>query len=918
MKIHRLRLINVKGIADRDVIFPNRGVIVIEGPNEAGKTSMLEALDLLLEEKDSSRKRHVLAARPVGRDVGTTIEAELSSGDYRLRYRKQWFKQPATELHVLTPKVEHLTGVPAHDRVVQILAETTDQVLWRALRFMQATPMTQVGLGGSRALAAALDAAALGGPRAVVAADEDASATSSPRGGDHDDGSLRVGDEGLVAAAEREHARYFTPGKGQPTGEYRAASDAEEGARHAERAAAASVAEVMDDVRRHESCTLETAHARAELDAAVTELGDVEATWAEVAGLLETHQAAEREALAAVRERDRATERDSDRRRQRDELASRGEAVAHLGAEVAQIAGDLTQEEERLRALVAERSAAAEAVVRWEEQTRTAEQAETAVRRAAEVDALRERCQRVAQAESQRRAAMAALSRLSVDEATVRALEKAATAVDLAEAQSDADSARLTIVGLADGLRVVVDGEDITLDKGVEHVRGLAEPFDVTVPGEVTFRLRPESAAGERAAGVERARLALTQALQAAGVAGVDEARDRWEERRRLQDCLTRATDRLADVLAGSTLPQLQDTLATLEQQIDPAMDAEGGAQPSAATQEQPGGATSAELRRELAAARETHGYVAARVEALRGAVEETRVAHTRADSLLGAARRELAAADERLRRLRGEESDGDLAGELAAASAHAAQTHDALRLLQGRLDDRDAEGTERLLAAARTRARVGAERVGRLRDERLAIEARLEHSGRQGRYDALESARGVLKHAERRLASVARRAEAARLLHETLQSHRSEATRRYVEPFAAAVQRLGAVVYGSGFAVEVDDSLVISARVLDGTRIDYEALSTGAKEQLAILTRLAVATLVDPADGVPVVIDDALGYTDPSRLRRMAAAFSHVGDAAQVILLTCTPGRYDGIVGAAIVRVTADCATPASHSAVS
>ena len=41
-----------------------------------------------------------------------------------------------------------------------ILAETTDQPLWRALRLMQAAPLTQVELTGCTALAAALDAAA--------------------------------------------------------------------------------------------------------------------------------------------------------------------------------------------------------------------------------------------------------------------------------------------------------------------------------------------------------------------------------------------------------------------------------------------------------------------------------------------------------------------------------------------------------------------------------------------------------------------------------------------------------------------------------------------------------------------------------------------------------------------------------------
>ena len=81
-------------------------------------------------------------------------------------------------------------------------------------------------------------------------------------------------------------------------------------------------------------------------------------------------------------------------------------------------------------------------------------------------------------------------------------------------------------------------------------------------------------------------------------------------------------------------------------------------------------------------------------------------------------------------------------------------------------------------------------------------------------------------------------------------------------------------------------------------------ALSTGAREQLAIITRLACATLVDADNGVPVVIDDALGYSDPDKLRRVCAAVGRLRGQAQVVLLTCTPGRYAAIPQAEVVRL--------------
>ena len=80
----------------------------------------------------------------------------------------------------------------------------------------------------------------------------------------------------------------------------------------------------------------------------------------------------------------------------------------------------------------------------------------------------------------------------------------------------------------------------------------------------------------------------------------------------------------------------------------------------------------------------------------------------------------------------------------------------------------------------------------------------------------------------------------------------------------------------------------------------------SGAKEQLGILARLAGAALVAKEDTVPVIIDDALGFSDPERLDKMSTVFNTVGDRGQVIVLTCTPGRYDGVADAEVIELSA------------
>ena len=126
MKLHRLTLTNYRGITHRDITFPDSGVIVISGANEVGKSSMLEALDLLLESKDRSTKKDVKQVKPTHADVGAEVTAEMSAGAYRFVYRKRFHKKPETELTILAPRREQLTGDEAHERVRAILAETVD------------------------------------------------------------------------------------------------------------------------------------------------------------------------------------------------------------------------------------------------------------------------------------------------------------------------------------------------------------------------------------------------------------------------------------------------------------------------------------------------------------------------------------------------------------------------------------------------------------------------------------------------------------------------------------------------------------------------------------------------------------------------------------------------------------------------
>jgi DNA repair exonuclease SbcCD ATPase subunit len=207
---------------------------------------------------------------------------------------------------------------------------------------------------------------------------------------------------------------------------------------------------------------------------------------------------------------------------------------------------------------------------------------------------------------------------------------------------------------------------------------------------------------------------------------------------------------------------------------------------------------------------------------------------------------------------------------------------------------------------AAVAAGRRGAEerRQREAEDEHLAVRTRLESAGDHDLFERLGEARGRLAAAGRAAASVEARAAAAARLLAAVDAARAAARRTYSEPLARTVEELGRPLFGDGFAVELDERLNVVRRTAGGVTLEVSRLSTGAQEQLALLLRLACAVLVSPAEGVPLVVDDALGHSDKARLRAMGEVLSRVGERCQVLVLTCFPERYADVAGARRLRL--------------
>ncbi|OBG58068.1 MULTISPECIES: ATP-binding protein [unclassified Mycobacterium] len=871
MKLHRLTLTNYRGIAHREIEFPDHGVVVLCGANEIGKSSMIEALDLLLESRDRSTKKEVKQVKPTHSDVGSEVSAELSCGPYRFTYRKRFHKKCETELTIQSPHREQLTGDEAHERVRAMLAETVDSDLWHAQRVLQSASTAAVDLSGCDALSRALD---------VAAGDAAALSGTEPL---------------LIERIDAEYGRYFTP-TGRPTGEWAAAITRLADAEAAVAECAAAVAEVDERVGRHAALTQQVADLSQQRIAARPRLTAAQQAAEKVAELTGQAREAELIATAAAATSAAATTARTSRLQLLAEIATRTAAVVAAEAQAKEAADARAAAQAEAEAAEAAARQAAEAVAdlhhRAESARRTVtqladrEEADRLSARLAKIDAIQRDCEQVS----------AELGEIALTEQQLRRIETAASAVDRIGDQLASTSAAVEFAAAAD-IELSIDGERVALSEGQTWSITTTGPTAVEVPGVLTAWITPGATTLDVQAKHAAAQEELSAALADARVADLATARAADQRRRELEGSRDQLTATLTGLCGDDEVDELRSRLAQLRsaQPADSAATGIGAARDELEALQAAGQAAIAECdgRRRIATtvtARLTE--LATRATVLEDALKNQRC--------------ELDAATDRLAQERASAGDDELASaaETALRAAFAAERRHAELAAELAAASPDSVNAELRAAVKETEElRERYEEAARALRE-ITIELSVMGSeGRQGKLDAAETER---EHAASEHIRVGGRARAARLLRSVMTRHRDTTRQRYVEPYRAELQRLGRPVFGPTFEVEIDSDLCIRSRTLDGITVPYDSLSGGAKEQLGILARLAGAALVAKQDAVPVVVDDALGFTDPDRLAKMGEVFDTVGTHGQVIVLTCSPDRYDGVKGAHRIDLSA------------
>ena len=870
MQLRRIEIRDFRKLGHAVIDDIGDGLSVIVGDNEAGKSTVLAALRAVLFERHRITGEPVKRMLPYGQAVRPEVEIEFDLRGQRCRLRKAFNQRPEAELVVGT---ERLSGDAAEERLAELFNFTPPGrgeskredhqgifgLLW--VEQGQSHRSLGVGDGGKATLASAIEGEV---------------------------GQIVGGERGralLAAATERKEA--FWGRNDKPRGDYRALADR------------------LLTLRDH----AETIELRLrQFD------GKVEALAARNEALAR-HRRDERlvRAAATVASCRRAVERAVSFESARDEAFRRRDGWAkdriiaaerrHRRSEMIGFVESTQRDVERAelkaaeaRVLLASQRALAEsgetraaasrrARLDAEQQLRWIDQAADWRRRSA---AFRTLAAQLAQAEThvaRRRHVLASVACIAIAPKDIAELERLQKLADSGRSALAAASVRLDFA--PDGERSIrVDGKFIAADAPLSLARDAA----IWLEGFGLLSIKPGGGIDDLAGSADAAGRALDAGLCRFGVAGVTEARA----------LLARKTDAEAEA-AG--LAKLVSALApsgidALRQVVENERAALAIALPAGAAGliDAPDG-TMEEARRghedamaaEEAATAAAQITRAAREQAARDlAVFEERAASARTGHDRCVADLSVARAKDDDDHLRERLADADQA--LARAEADAARAEADLLGLDAetaRLDLQRAEGMERTIRAD----------IAQLTADKREFEVELGVLGQGGLGEELSEIEGQIERLQREKRTQDLEAAASRLLLDTLAAAQRESKERWLGPVRDRVRPYLKFLEPGSDIVLNEQTLEIEGLLRNGVNEPFHALSMGAREQMAVITRLALADILrDSGQPSVLILDDALVNTDEGRLERMHRVLQTAAASLQVLVLTCRERDFIGL----------------------
>lgn len=870
------------------------GLNVVVGPNEMGKSTLLDALRAALFEKHSSKAQPITALQNDRNQAGPVVEVtfELDDGVYRIA--KRFIKRPYARLYC--PDGRTLESDAAEDALRSMLgvdepgkngAQAESLGMWNVLWVQQGQSFDALELPESArsSLHGALEAevgAVLGGRRGRA----------------------------LSQAIEKQLAELVTS-TGKPRSTYKELLDEVERLNQELeelRARRQELSQTLDELEEAQETLKRLSSGNRDLTDQ-KELEDARRGHRRLAELEARINAAASELELKRRNLEQAEQARAERTRLKDAIASEQEAVEGARARLDEVRRQETEARSRLEELrtgVHEAEAAvtkADGIVSRERRTLAA------VQRQVRIQELEARRDKARAAERRQREAQQAAAAILVTDEVVKAIRSAAKDLETVANRLSTAATRITFDMAADGLAgIEIDGEPLTADKlSVQAI----ESTTIAIPGRGRIVVEPAIKDRDQLLREQHeARAALKDRLETAGAASVQDAEDQLARRGKLlQDAeLARQEAELHapatnDYQAGAQ--GLGDHIEGLRQILARELD-DLGIETLPAPQQ----------------AEDAFRAAQQRAEEARRALETTRAALAGPQDALGRLQSELGTVNARFED--GKARLDKLRSELAEAES--ASPDDALRsaIDAARAEVSAQEKTVAELQEQRsdeTLAQLEA-RIDRLekairdrRDKRKSLEVQIsglkshiEALEGSGLDEAIEQKERELEQLEARRRRLDREVQVLDLLRTTLQAAEREAKEKYLSPVLDRVRPYLRFLF-PGADIRIDEDLHITGVVRDdGYEEAFHHLSMGTQEQIAVLVRLAFAEmLVEQGRPATVVLDDALVFSDDRRIARMFDILTMAARNVQIIILTCREQLFEDLGGRPLSLQPAD-----------
>ncbi|SPF81861.1 chromosome segregation protein SMC [Pseudoprimorskyibacter insulae] len=851
MKLRAIELTNVRrftGTVRIDGI--TDGLNVLSEPNETGKSTIFDALQAVFFKAHGSSDKVMKALRPhAGGAPEISVEVETSDGHFKIS--KRWFQKPAATVHQGDRLIAQSDA--AEDWIARSLGQSIDGpagLIWVR------QGMTALSDGSKSEQSDALEARR----DLMSSVGEEVEAMT---GGRRMDAALR--------RCKDELAEYTTStGRPKAGGAWKDALDLVEALTTKRNQLTAKTADLHEALKAR-NAQRRTLKDLTDADAVATRSKRLEAAQkahAEATRHAEDVEKHTRAVEMAELKAEASRTRLDDLRKATKEAATAQQQVAEKtrAAEQARKAlDDKTKAQDAAQDTLAKASATLEAC---EAALARAQAAKAAKDSAARREELTKQIEQAETARKDMEAAKAGVRGLTDDRLTK--LERLSANHAAAQMARDAGAAQLRVTYTGDR-RMQVSGGDLAEGAAIPIIR----PMQIDIAGVGQIDIRPP--ASDRADPVEAAQQALRNALSEAGVATLDAARAQAAARNTAERRHAEAAAKLSG-LAPDGIEALRVKLADLPAQVDAedapdletaASDADRArkAEKSAQTAFSVAKDTTAEARNDLVRA-ETHLTQATQAQAKAAAT----LAATGDDeaALLDTSeidRKDLQTWKETLSSIKA--AAPDLAGAKAALD-HA----------QSVVDSANAQ-------------------ISQLEKTLVQLDERISHAAGDAVEERLAETEEKLTLAAEDLARIEHEVRVLTRLQTALSEARAQARERYFAPVAQALKPLLSLLWPEAELDWSEDSLLPDGLIRDGQKEPLDILSGGTQEQIALLVRLAFARmLADAGRAAPIILDDALVYTDDDRIERMFVALHRQASDLQILVLTCRQRAFRDLGG--------------------